>query len=127
MTETRSTPISQADLHVDLTYRWVPSEAQIAGAEALLAAGLADPDDGVYTLHLLVHKSFGFWTTDVEVVHLDGLFTTREAALGFLEQASAEHHRKTGHTLTGGYTVHFAPGDWAVFEDIMSRYPERQR
>lgn len=126
MTETRS-PSPQVDLDADLTARWQPSNAQVAGADALLAAGLADPDDGVYTLHLLVHKHFGFWTADVEVVALDGLFTSRGAALSFLELASAEYHRSTGHTLTGGYTVHFGPGEWAVFEDIMSRHPERQR
>lgn len=116
--------MSTIDLQADLETRWRPSEAQITGADALFAARLGDPD--VYSVHLLVHKHFGSWTAKVELVHLDGLFLTREAALDFLAAAAAEHHRRTGHPLTGGYTIHFGKGEWAVFEDIMTRLPDRK-
>jgi len=118
-----------ADLHADLTNRWRPDPGQIAEAEAVLAdkGSELDPRDGaVYTLHLLTPKHYGFWTADVEVIPMPGVYMTRDAALVALEAHAGSAHATTGQPVVGGYTRHTARG-WAVFEDICSAYPKDER
>lgn len=100
-------------------------------ADALLAAGfdqerlvgLHGADHGVYTVHLLLNKEYGWWTEDVEIVHLDGVFLTRSAALLFVEAEARRHFDKTGEKVTGGYAWHMRVGEAAVWEDIGSQFP----
>lgn len=105
----------------DLKDRWQPSPTQIAAADLLLQAGAVDPADGaVYTGHLLVNKSFGGWTSDVEIIHLDGVFTARETCNQYVAAVAARRHEKTGEAICGGYTRHGRYMDaprWAVWED----------
>lgn len=119
-----------SDLQQDLHERWLPNAEQMKMADALLLAGYtaARPPEfrerGVYTGHLLINKEYGFWTTDVQLVFLDGVFLTREAVLDFVHLAAEKHYTQHGEPLTGGWAWHFKVGEAAVWEDIMSRYPE---
>lgn len=124
-----------ATIEADLRVRWLPSDEQMALADALLAAGYdADrridqagggswTESGVYTVHLLLNKEYGWWTEDVEIVHLDGVFLTRSAALDFVHEAAQKHHEKTGDKVVGGYAWHSKVGHAAVWDDISSEFP----
>lgn len=108
------------NLAADLRARWVPTADQVANADNYLAA---HPEvEYVYSIHLLVNKTFGFWTTDVEVrptdFRPDEIFVDRVEAWKVLA-ARAEAYAKAHdiRRLTGGYTIHTRDG-WAVFEDI---------
>ncbi len=109
------------DPHEDLKARWLPSADQMKLADALLAAGYdAERGDrrerGVFTVHLLVNKTPGFWTTAVEVRHLDGVFLSRDAAwLHAVEQAK-KHAHETGAGVVGGYAWHSRVGHAGVWE-----------
>ena len=115
------------DLEQDMKARWRPSAEQIHYADALLVAGASkerpqlNRQRGVHTIHLLINKEWGIWTEDVALYYLDGYFLAREAAWRALH-ASAVEYRAANPTTTvsGGYTWHSAPGQWAVFEDIGS-------
>lgn len=111
------------DPHADLQARWRPSDEQIRQANALLSAGYdADrrtPEGiqrGVFTTHLLVNKTPGFWTTAVEVIHLDGVFICRDAAWTHADEQAKKHAHKTGAGVVGGWTWHMAVDRWAVWE-----------
>lgn len=101
----------------DLRRRWRPSERQIE-----MAACVVGPDKPVYTCHLLVNKRQSFWTTDVHVCHLDGMFEDRSSTFTYL-RAMAEHALtsedspyKDNAPITEGYTVHWPGGEWSVFD-----------
>jgi hypothetical protein len=116
-------------LEHDLRERWLPSQEQMRLADALLAAGYTAErgeirERGVYTAHLLINKEFGWWTEDVILVHLDGMFLTREAVLTFVHEVARVRHREGGEKLVGGYAWHSQVGHAAVWEDISSRFPE---
>lgn len=117
----------------DLQVRWVPSAAQDEAAFETLSAG----ETHVYTAHLLVNKEHGWWTNDVQVVHLPGIFADRDEASEAIVAAAKIMHDETGLPVTGGYTHHqlndepmtSADGtrwktQWAVFEDIMATFPK---
>lgn len=89
-------------------------------ADALLATG--GFPDGVYTTHLLHGKTFGFWTADVEVEPLDGLFATRQSALYYVHDAAKREHERTHEDVVGGYAWHPRIGEAAVWEDICSEF-----
>lgn len=124
------------NLSDDLAARWTPSREQDEAAAAALKA-----DEHVYTAHVLVSKEFGWWTPDVRVVHLPGVFTTREEAQEAADKGARAEHKRTQLPVTGGWTVHRRPlspdelprsadgtewlTHWAVFEDILAVYPER--
>ena len=118
------------DYEQDLRERWLPSDEQMAQADALLTIGLdkergEDRERGVYTTHLLIGKEYGWWGDGIKVVHLDGVFTTRQAALDFLVMVAKKRHDEGGEKLTGGYAWHPRVGEAGVFEDIMSEFPGR--
>lgn len=120
---------SYADLKQDLRERWLPSEEQMRQADALLAAGYdaergPDRERGVYTAHLLENKEYGIWTEDVRIVHLDGVFLTREAVLTFVNTVARQRHEEGGQKVTGGWAWHSKVGHAAVWEDICSRFGE---
>ena len=113
------------DLQADLATRWRPSDEQIAEAERYLAE---HPDaDECYTAHVLVNKEWGFWTEDVQIVHVTGVYRTRAGA-----EAAADFHRIQGDVPTiGGYARHSRVGAdiaaaaglptpyvWAVWESF---------
>ena len=110
------------DPHADLQARWRPSDEQVRQANALLAAGydaVRGPrgERGVFTVHVLVNKIPGFWTTDVEVVPVDGVFTTRDGAyLAAISAAERHAQHDTGVPVLGGYAWHSAVDRWAVWE-----------
>lgn len=116
-------------LATDLRERWHPTDTAVKLANAILAdeaTGAWNPEGtgtGVYTIHLLVNKEHGFWTDDVEVIALDGVFTDRMAAWHALNDAARRHHEKTGTKVSGGYAWHPRPDEWAVFEDIGTIFP----
>ncbi len=110
------------DPHADLRARWRPTEKQVRQADALLAVGNGSP---VITLHLLTDKTFGIWNAKVGVIALDGVFTDRPTAFLALEAAARAFYEATGRPVTGGFTYHNEPGEWAVFEDIGSVFPRR--
>ena len=106
------------DLQADLRERWRPSDAQIEAADELL---VRLPElDGVFSGHLLVGKELGFWTAEVEVVPIDGIFETWSGCFDALRVAGDEIHARGGRPVVGGYAWHSAPGCWAVFEDLLS-------
>jgi hypothetical protein len=107
----------------DLRERWLPSAEQMRAAEAVLATGDC-PDGTTFTCHLLINKHWGWWTPDVEIVHLDGVFSDRCRMQEYLLDQGSRHYDAHGKSLTGGYSVHFGPGEAAVFEDIMCQFPE---
>lgn len=108
-------------LEDDLRERWRPGAAQIAAADELLAVGVHPATEGVFTGHLLVNKHFGFWTRDVTVLTLDdGIFSTRETCSAAVRRMAEATCIRLGVPVTGGYTWHVRPGEWAVFEDIMA-------
>lgn len=105
---------SMKDLHDDLRERWQPSPGQIELARAVLDTTGAEY---VYTTHVLRNKHYGFWTEDVTLRYLDGVFVDRTAMFTYLEAMMAE----VEPFATGGYTIHRVLGGedhWAVFEDI---------
>lgn len=108
-----------ASLRDDLAARWVPSEAQIDEAEAVLA----DKGDAV-TAHVLVNKHYGFWTEDVVVLPLPGVYADRDGASEAAQAAAKAIHEATGLPVTGGYTYHSPGGNWAVFEDILADFSD---
>lgn len=101
----------------DLRDRWRPSDAQVADADAVLSTGIVENPDNpyVFTIHLLVNKRWGVWTPDVVVEPLDGVYTTREAAFEAVSAVVARR-RAFGHEVIGGYALHSAPGQWAVWD-----------
>lgn len=113
-------------LTTDLRERWRPTHKQIALADTVAdTMGRNGHGEKVaYTLHLLVNKTYAFWTEDVTLVHLDGVFTDRATALTALVALAAEYHERTGKKVTGGFTRHYGDGEWTVFEDILARYPK---
>ena len=111
------------DLTEDLQERWRPSPEQIAAAEKMLAA---TPEQHVYTIHLLLNKEWGFWTEDVVVEYVPGVFNRRNVALDYLDRAAKEHYEATGQKVVGGFTSHSAGGQWAVFDDIVASYPKEE-
>lgn len=113
------------DLNTDLQTRWVPSPTQVAKAdEALTALPVLK---NVYTLHLLVNKQPHFWTEDIVVEYLPGVFWTRNDALEVLDTLAKAYHDTTGLPVVGGWTVHHADSNWAVFDDILATYPKAVR
>lgn len=121
------------DLDTDLSTRWTPSEEQDLAAIKALSSSLTL--DHVFTLHMLVHKNYGWWAPGVKVVPLtDTVYTTREDALKALEVAAAAAREiSPATTFTMGFTRHRRPGHeqpqaagrtwrtgWAVFEDILA-------
>lgn len=109
------------DPHADLQARWRPSWEQVRQANALLSAGYdavrgSRGERGVFTVHLLVNKTPGFWTTAVEVVPLDGVFTSRDAAWLHADEQAKKHAHETGAGVVGGYAWHSAVDRWAVWE-----------
>jgi hypothetical protein len=126
-------------LEQDLRERWLPSAEQMRQADALLAAGYDQEREcghdgvgrwrerGVYTTHLLINKDYGIWTADVKLVFLDGVFTTREAALDFVHMVAEKRHREGGEKLVGGYAWHPSVGEAAVWDDICSQFPDEER
>lgn len=106
----------------DLKARWTPSEEQVADATEYLAQH--DSLKHAYTVHLLVGKNYGWWTTDVEVVPVPGVFASRNEAIGTnLDALVNAKAAETGKPVTGGYTSHYIhegePG-WAVWEDCLA-------
>lgn len=101
-------------------------------ADALLAAGYdaersgAGRERGVYTAHLLVNKHYGFWTADIEVKAIDGVFLTRAAAINACTNAARVYHETTGNTVCGGWAWHSKVGHAAVWDDICSQYPDER-
>jgi hypothetical protein len=119
------------NLEQDLKDRWVPDEHQVILADALLKAGFDTErgdrrERGAYTVHLLVNKEYGFWTEDVQLVYVDGVFTSREAATQYAEDRARAHHEKHQVPVVGGWTWHSAIGHWAVFEDILAAFPRER-
>jgi hypothetical protein len=119
------------DLNQDLKDRWCPDGHQLTLANALLRAGWDREREvaglrerGVYTAHMLVNKHYGFWTEDVQVVYLDGVFTMKEAATRYAEDRARQHHEETGEPVVGGWTWHSSVDHWAVWEDILARFPK---
>lgn len=111
------------DLATDLTTRWKPTDNQIKLANVVTDA----TGDAVYTLHLLVNKVYGFWTEDVEVIGLDGIYTDRATALEALGALTKAYHKATGRTVVGGYARHGTEhGKWAVWDDILAVYPKER-
>jgi hypothetical protein len=111
----------------DMRARWRPSDQQMNLADALLRAGYdanRPRNRGVYTMHLLVNKQYGIWTDEVTLIHLDGVYLDRDAMYKALHDATERFHEETGATVTGGYTWHPRPGEWAVWDDIMSEFPK---
>lgn len=109
----------------DLRKRWLPNAQQMELADAMLeSAGYNHTEHGVYTGHLLINKEYGWWTDKVELVFLDGVFLTREAVCDFVHTAAAKHFQKHGTKLTGGWAWHPRVGEAAVWEDIMSQFPD---
>lgn len=126
------------DLSSDLSSRWTPSREQDQAAAMALSTA---PE--VFTAHILTNKHFGWWTPEVGIVHLGGVFTEREAAHDAAFAAAREHFARTGEPVTGGWTMHRLPGPgepvptsadgqqwltrWAVFEDILTIFPKEER
>jgi hypothetical protein len=113
-------------LEADLKARWKPSDEQIAEAAEYRAK---HPLAYVYTVHLLVNKYQHFWSTDVQVVPVPGVFHSRNAAWAALEPLVKAKGEETGLPVTGGYTSHheddeFGPA-WAVWEDMSSANQEK--
>lgn len=111
-------PVSPVE--ADLRARWRPSPTQEAAADRYLRL---HPDADVWTLHLLVNKAPMFWTTDVEVVTLDGFIVTDRAELfQMVPLLAAAYARGTAKQVTGGYTWHYRDKDgkavWAVWDDF---------
>ncbi len=112
---------STVDLMSDLRERWKPSEEQIAEASEFYQRR-PEAKDAV-SIHLLVGKYDGFWTEDVEVVPVPGVFTDRLSAWLSLAVLVPAKAKETGLPVTGGYTYHdVVDGEpkWAVFEDSVS-------
>lgn len=104
-------------LEQDLKTRWQPTSEQVEQAEVALAA---HPEVRfVFTTHLLLNKFDGFWTDDIVVEPLPGVWTEREKALAFVVEASKARFIQTGQRLVGGWTMHSKNG-WGVFEDVLS-------
>lgn len=115
---------------IDLETRWVPSETQIAMAEAVFDAR---PDaDLVLSSHLLLGKEYGFWTNDIEVEYVKIAKVAMNRAMKAGEEARPDDYhvvrneivtataRQAGERpCTIGYTVHYRDGTWAVFEEIL--------
>lgn len=118
------------DLHDDLTARWAPSADQIKLAATTLSSPAVNAwrgQDHALTAHVLVNKHYGFWTADVLVLALPGVFTDRDAAGAKAAEAAEAIHLATGLPVTGGYTYHRADGTWAVFEDILADFSDDAR
>lgn len=121
------------DLEADLRARWLPSAEQMKMADALLAAGYdaerpgTGRERGVYTAHILAHKHYGFWTAEVEVIPVDGVFLTRAAVQNACNNAARVYHETTGNTVCGGWAWHSKVGHAAVWDDICSQFPPRER
>lgn len=117
------------DLQTDLQERWLPSPEQMTLANALLAAGYTAErgerrERGVYTIHLLMNKSYGWWTEDVQVVPLDGVFLTRNAAIYAVHDAARRtHDLDPNQKVIGGWAWHSKVDHAAVWEDICSVFP----
>lgn len=123
--------LASPNLEADLHARWLPSVEQMALADALLAAGFDAQREGqmrergVFTAHLLVNKRYGFWTADVEVVPVDGVFLTRHGAQLACHNAAKAFHAETGKVVCGGWAWHSKVAHAAVWDDICSQFPER--
>jgi hypothetical protein len=112
---------SHEALHEDLCERWRPSPAQIAAADDLLTSDPALRDTGVFSGHLLLNKHFGVWTTDVVVQSLDeGIYRDANECTKVVRRMAEATRRRLGVAVSGGYAWHTAPGEWAVFEDILA-------
>jgi hypothetical protein len=116
------------DLQADLRTRWLPSAEQMKMANALLAAGYdaerpPTRERGVYTAHILTGKHYGFWTADIEVVPIDGVFLTRAAAQNACLNAAKAYHEATGNQVCGGWAWHMGVDEAAVWDDIMAEFP----
>lgn len=107
------------NLHEDLANRWAPSPEQIELAKVALEQS---GQHFVYTLHLLLNKTWGIWTDKVTVVHLPGVFLDRDEATTVLDTAALEHYNKTEQSVVGGWTSHSSSGGWAVFDDPVASY-----
>jgi hypothetical protein len=107
------------DLRTDLADRWLPSQAQMALADTMIVAlgvGHEDAPQHVITVQVLKNKHHGLWTTDVEVIPVDGIFTDRNAAYDYAVAAAANEARRSGVPCTGSYAYHPEVGSAAVFE-----------
>lgn len=119
------------DLEADLRARWLPNDQQMKMADALLVAGFdaertgPGRERGVYTAHILTHKTYGLWTADVVVVPVDGVFLTRAAAQNACNTAARVYHETTGNAVCGGWAWHSKVGHAAVWDDICSQFPTK--
>jgi hypothetical protein len=112
------------ELDLDLRSRWLPSENQIRLADAALAEVTRDDKlllaECVYTGHLLINKEYGFWSKDVKVVPVDGVFLSRANCSDTVVSAAVRWHDAfPGTQISGGYARHTGDGKAFVFEDIL--------
>lgn len=119
------------DPGADLRARWLPTSEQMKMANALLAAGYDAErplrrERGVFTAHILTSKRYGVWTTDIEVVPVDGVFLTRDGAQNACLQAAKAYHDTTGNQVCGGWAWHMDIDKAAVWDDIMAEFPDRR-
>lgn len=107
------------DLRTDLATRWLPSPEQMALADTMITALGVGHDDApryVITVQVLRNKRHSCWSTDVEVIPVDGIFTDRNAAWDYAIAAAANEARRSGLPCTGSYAYHGEVGHAAVFE-----------
>ena len=109
-------PVVSGHIKRDLVLRWAPTGTQIDSAKRLLHNR---PDALVLVALILIGKSYGFWTTDIEVRPVDGAWLAaspddigpaREAAL---TAAATDLGTRTG---TLSWCVIKPDGSWYLFE-----------
>jgi hypothetical protein len=100
----------------DLTARWLPTDAQITAALALLAQTRSA--EYVYAPIALPDKVHGVWTVGQPVEHPDGVFLTRDDA----SHAAVRHlGERPGQP---SYAVVWRDGHAAVFEDFRGLFDD---
>lgn len=108
----------------DLRRRWAPSPKQIATAKTIMA-GYDEREVDVLVPIALRNKTHGFWTEDVEVDPIEGVYalayTGSQPVEGAVDYGMAREIVEKIATVnsangTGSWAVIHPDGGWAVFE-----------
>lgn len=118
---TTTNPKTHAEIEAHRHATLVPAPETVAAADALLVAGLGQPN-GTNSDRRLVFSVLDingnddactFWTGDEKTTDPGGLFLTRDEAYAAAARSTAD---------STAVVYHFGSGDWAVFIDLPRSY-----